>query len=155
MGLAPRGFDADGGGSGRESYGRTKTEVRDKLQKLKEKLEAEHDNGPEASPPPEVAVRECAETWLTEGLDASAQTVPALARDSQRPGQPLTGVGTDPCSMLTASFAKRPSRRTSGPYQEGIKAASSMILSRGPFRASRATRAHARQTQSRNPGKIN
>ena len=71
-------------GSGRGSTCRTKTEVRDKLRKLKEKLDAEQDNGPKASPPPEVTVRECAETWLAEGLNASAQTV-SKNRDCLRP----------------------------------------------------------------------
>jgi hypothetical protein len=44
-------------------YGRTKTEVRDQLKKLKEKLDADQDNGPEGSSS-EVTLRECAETWL-------------------------------------------------------------------------------------------
>ena len=84
-------------------YGRTKTEVRDRLKKLKEKLDAEQDNGPEASSPPVVTVRECAETWLAEGLNASAQTI-QKNRDCLRPVLEATGNG-EPRALTLATAA--------------------------------------------------
>jgi integrase len=74
VGEVSRGFDADGRRVRKKVYGRTKTEVRDKLKELKRQLDAQEHNQPTASPPQEVTVRQCAEAWLVEGLSVSAQT---------------------------------------------------------------------------------
>jgi hypothetical protein len=104
VGLTSRGFDADGKRIRPRVYGRTKTEVRDKLRKLKEQLDAEQNKGPEASPPLEVTVRECAETWLAEGLYASAQTI-RKNRDCLRPV--LEAIGGKQLRELSADDVHR------------------------------------------------
>ena len=82
--VVSRGFDADGKRIRLRVYGRTKTKVRDKLKKLKEKLDAGQNDGAEASPPLEVTVRECSETWLAEGMSASPESI-RKNRDCLRP----------------------------------------------------------------------
>jgi integrase len=75
VGEVSRGYNADGKRIRKKVYGRTKTEVRDKLKELKQELDAQQDNrAAEPIPPPEVTVRQCAETWLCEGLTASPKT---------------------------------------------------------------------------------
>ncbi|MGO9279531.1 MAG: hypothetical protein ACLP3Q_18680, partial [Streptosporangiaceae bacterium] len=104
VGEVSRGFDADGKRVRKRVYGRTKIEVRDKIRKLKEKLDAEQGNGSEASPPPEVTVRDCAETWLAEGLNASAQTI-QKNRDCLRPV--LDAIGGKQLRELSAGDVHR------------------------------------------------
>lgn len=104
VGEVSRGFDADGKRVRKRVYGRTKIEVRDKIRKLKEKLDAEQGNGFEASPPADVTVRECAETWLAEGLNASAQTI-QKNRDCLRPV--LDAIGGKQLRELSAGDVHR------------------------------------------------
>jgi integrase len=104
VGEVSRGFDADAKRVRKRVYGRTKIEVRDKIRILKEKFDAEQDNGPEASPPPEVTVRECTETWLAEGLNASAQTI-QKNRDCLRPV--LDAIGGKQLRELSADDVHR------------------------------------------------
>jgi hypothetical protein len=63
VGEISQGYDADGKRIWKKVYGRTKTEVRDKLKELKHELDALQDNRPaEPIPPPQATVRQCADS---------------------------------------------------------------------------------------------
>jgi hypothetical protein len=87
--------------AGKKVYGRTKTEVRDKLKELKQELDALQDNRTaEPVPPPQVTLRQCADIWLDEGLNASPQTI-QKNRDCLKPV--LAAIGDKQLRELSAA----------------------------------------------------
>ena len=85
FGVVSLGFDVDGRRIRKKVYGRTRTDVKDKLEQLRE--EVDHGIKTSASYPVEKAVTD----WLEQGLDGRSAKRVSANREALAPLLPLIG----------------------------------------------------------------